>query len=115
MIDPHGREEMKRRLSHCLLALALAVSGVVSGITTGTKAQSQRARQGPQTPAPIPGPIVQPSATFPFDEFGSGVALSRNGTLAVGARSEDGGAGGANGGEIDNSVTDSGTVYLFNY
>jgi hypothetical protein len=33
----------------------------------------------------------------------------------VGARSEDGGVEGANGGEIDNSVTDSGTVYLFNY
>jgi hypothetical protein len=58
---------------------------------------------------------VKGSNTEAFDEFGSGVALSRNGTLAVGARSEDGGARGANGGEIDNSVTDSGTVYLFNY
>jgi hypothetical protein len=58
---------------------------------------------------------VKGSNTEAFDEFGSGVALSRNGTLAVGARSEDGGAGEANGGEIDNSVTDSGTVYLFNY
>jgi hypothetical protein len=58
---------------------------------------------------------VKGSNTEAFDEFGSGVALSRNGTLAVGARSEDGGVEGANGGEIDNSVTDSGTVYLFNY
>jgi hypothetical protein len=58
---------------------------------------------------------VKGSNTEAFDEFGSGVALSRNGTLAVGARSEDGGASGANGGEIDNAVTDSGTVYLFNY
>ena len=58
---------------------------------------------------------VKGSNTEAFDEFGSGVALSRNGTLAVGARSEDGGARGANGGGIDNSVTDSGAVYLFNY
>jgi hypothetical protein len=35
--------------------------------------------------------------------------------LAVGARSEDGGARGANGDENDNSVTDSGAVYLFGY
>ena len=99
MIDPHGREEMKRRLSHSLLSLALAVSGAVTGITTDTKAQSQRSRQGPQTPAPIPGPIVQPSLTFPLKQvdyikasnpseraqFGDAVALSGDGnTLAVG-------------------------------
>jgi hypothetical protein len=58
---------------------------------------------------------VKGSNTEAFDEFGSGVALSRHGTLAVGARSEDGGVRGANGGEIDNAVTDSGAVYLFNY
>jgi len=58
---------------------------------------------------------VKGSNTEAFDEFGSGVALSRNGTLSVGARSEDGGVRGANGGAIDNSVTDSGAVYLFNY
>jgi hypothetical protein len=58
---------------------------------------------------------VKGSNTEAFDEFGSGVALSRNGTLAVGARSEDGGARGANGDGIDNSVTDSGAVYLFEY
>ena len=60
-------------------------------------------------------PYVKGSNTEAFDEFGSGVALSRNGTLSVGARSEDGGVRGASGDEIDNSVTDSGTVYLFNY
>jgi hypothetical protein len=58
---------------------------------------------------------VKGSNTEAFDEFGSGVALSRNGTLAVGARAEDGGARGANGGGNDNSVTDSGAVYLFSY
>ena len=42
--------------------------------------------------------------TAAFDEFGSGVALGRRGTLAVGARGED-----------DGSVTDSGAVYLFSY
>ena len=68
---PDGREQMIKRLTHSLLALALAVSGVVSGITAEIKAQSQRARQGPQTPAPIPGPIVQPSPTFPLKQVGS--------------------------------------------
>jgi len=55
------------------------------------------------------------SNTEAFDEFGSAVALSRHGTLVVGARSEDGGSKGANGNEGDNSVTDSGAVYLFGY
>lgn len=128
MIDPHGREEMKRRLSHCLLSLALAVSGVVSGITTDTKAQSQRARQGPQTPAPIPGPIVQPSATFPLKQvgyikasnpneraqFGDAVALGGDGnTLAVGARAESSAAAGINGNQTDASAPSSGAVYVF--
>jgi trimeric autotransporter adhesin len=128
MIDPHGREEMKRGLSHCLLFLALAVSGVMSGITTDTKAQSQRARQGPQTPAPIPGPIVQPSATFPLKQvgyinasnpneraqFGDAVALSGDGnTLAVGARAESSAAAGINGNQADASAPSSGAVYVF--
>jgi hypothetical protein len=128
MSDPHGREEMKRRLSHCLLSLALAVSGVVSGITTDTKAQSQRARQGPQTPAPIPGPIVQPSATLPLKQvgyikasnpteraqFGDAVALSGDGnTLAVGARAESSAAAGINGNQTDGSAPSSGAVYVF--
>jgi trimeric autotransporter adhesin len=119
---------MKRRLSHCLLSLALAVSGVVSGITTDAKAQSQRARQGPQTPAPIPGPIVQPSATFPLKQigyikasnpnervqFGDAVALSGDGnTLAVGARAESSAAAGINGNQTDASAPRSGAVYVF--
>jgi hypothetical protein len=58
---------------------------------------------------------VKGSNTEAFDEFGSGVALSSNGTVAVGARSEDGGVRGANGDGNDNSVTDSGAVYLFTY
>ena len=58
---------------------------------------------------------VKASNAEKFDEFGSGIALSRNGTLAVGARSEDSGAKGANGDQNDNSVNDSGAVYLFSY
>ena len=58
---------------------------------------------------------VKASNTDAFDEFGSGVALSRHGVLAVGARSEDSGARGANGNQNDNSVIDSGAVYLFGY
>ena len=49
-----------------------------------------------------------------FDEFGSAIALSRDGrTMAVGARFEDGGAKGFNGRQDDNSVSDSGAVYIF--
>ena len=118
MTDPRGR----------LLSLALAVSGLVGGIATDTEAQSQRARQGPQTPAPIPGPIVQPSATFPlkqFDyikasnpseraQFGDAVALSGDGnTLAVGARAESSAAAGINGNQADASAVSSGAVYVF--
>jgi hypothetical protein len=58
---------------------------------------------------------VKGSNTEAFDEFSSGVALSRNGALAVGGRSEDGGARGANGNGNDNSVTGSGAVYLFGF
>lgn len=58
---------------------------------------------------------VKGSNTEKYDEFGSGVALSRNGTMAVGARMEDSGAKGMNGNETDNSVTDSGAVYMFSY
>ena len=58
---------------------------------------------------------VKGGNTEKFDEFGSGVALSRHGTLAVGARMEDSGSRGANANGDDNSVTDSGAVYLFSY
>src|SRR5262245_49928650 len=128
MTDPHGR----------LLCLALAVSGLVGGIATDTEAQSQRARQGPQTPAPIPGPIVQPSPTFPLKQvgyikasnpceraqLGDAVALSGDGnTLAVGARAESSAAaginppppgfGGTGGNQADASALSSGAVYVF--
>ena len=110
------------------VSFAFAVSVAVTGMTTDTRAQSQRARQGPQTPAPIPGPIVQPSSTFPLKQvgyikasnpseraqFGDAIALSGDGnTLAVGARAESSAAAGINGNQADASALSSGAVYVF--
>ena len=48
------------------------------------------------------------------DQFGSQVALSGDGnTLAVGAQFEDSAATGVNGNQSDNSMADSGAVYVF--
>ena len=49
-----------------------------------------------------------------YDLFGSGVALSGDGrTLAVGAAGEDSAATGVGGNQADNSMRDSGAVYVF--
>jgi hypothetical protein len=57
---------------------------------------------------------VKGSNTEKFDEFGSAMALSRDGrTMAVGAHFESGGAKGVNGNEADNSVPHSGAAYVF--
>jgi len=54
------------------------------------------------------------SNTEKFDEFGSAVALSRDGrTMAVGAHFESGGAKGINGNQADNSMSQAGAVYIF--
>lgn len=59
---------------------------------------------------------VKSSNDEAFDEFGSSVALSRDGrTMAVGARGEDSGAKGINGNQADNSVKEAGAVYVFSY
>jgi len=56
--------------------------------------------------------IKAPNAD-PFDQFGSGVALSADGrTLAVAANGEDGGSG-VDGDQQDNSIRDSGAVYIY--
>ena len=48
------------------------------------------------------------------DSFGANLAVSRDGnTLLVGAAMEDSRARGANGGQQDNSATESGAAYLF--
>ena len=49
-----------------------------------------------------------------FDEFGTSVAVSGNGRrLLVGARMESGGAAGINGNQSDNSLPESGAVYMW--
>ena len=59
---------------------------------------------------------VKASNSDAGDEFGSSVALSRDGrTMAVGAHNEDSAAVGINGNEGDNSAADSGAVYVFEY
>jgi hypothetical protein len=59
---------------------------------------------------------VKASNNEAFDEFGSSVALSRDGrTMAVGARGEDSSAKGINGNQTDNSVKEAGAVYVFTY
>jgi hypothetical protein len=57
---------------------------------------------------------VKGSNTEAFDEFGSSVALSRDGrTRVVGARGEDSAAKGVSGNQTDNSVDEAGAVYVF--
>jgi tartrate dehydratase beta subunit/fumarate hydratase class I family protein len=59
---------------------------------------------------------VKGSNNEAFDEFGSSVALSRDGkTMAVGARGEDSSAKGIGGSQTDNSVKEAGAVYVFTY
>jgi len=57
---------------------------------------------------------VKASNTRAGDEFGSSIALSRDGrTMLIGARGEDSGAKGVNGNQSDKSVRDAGAAYLF--
>jgi hypothetical protein len=57
---------------------------------------------------------LKASNTGANDQFGNAAALSADGnTLAVSAMFEDSGAAGINGNQADNSVQDSGAVYVF--
>lgn len=57
---------------------------------------------------------IKASNTEEDDQFGSSLTLSPNGRiLAVAANEEDGQATGINGDPTDNSLTDSGAVYVF--
>jgi trimeric autotransporter adhesin len=57
---------------------------------------------------------VKGANTEEFDEFGTSVALTRDGSvMAVGARFEDSAAAGVNGNQADNALLDSGAVYVF--
>jgi hypothetical protein len=61
-----------------------------------------------------PQAYVKASNAQGFDEFGSAVAVSRDGrTIVVGAHFEDSGTTGINGNQADNTATDAGAVYLF--
>jgi hypothetical protein len=59
---------------------------------------------------------VKASNADAYDEFGSAMALSRDGKLmAVGARGEASAARGINGNPNDNSARGAGAVYIFSY
>src|SRR6266581_5452582 len=59
---------------------------------------------------------VKASNADPYDEFGSAMALSKDGKLmAAGARGEASAAKGVNGNQTDNSAPGSGAVYIFTY
>jgi hypothetical protein len=60
--------------------------------------------------------FVKASNNEAYDEFGSALALSRDGkTLVVGARGEDSNAKGVNGNQADNSADEAGAAYVFSY
>jgi hypothetical protein len=57
---------------------------------------------------------VKASNTEEFDEFGTSIALNRDGkVMAVGARSEASAAKGVNGNQNDNSASGAGAAYVF--
>jgi len=59
---------------------------------------------------------VKGSNTEAFDEFGSAMALNRDGSvMAVGARGEDSASKGTRGDPNDNSADEAGAVYVFTY
>jgi hypothetical protein len=59
---------------------------------------------------------VKASNATAYAEFGSAMALSRDGKLlAVGARAESSGAKGINGSQNDKSTQDAGAVYIFSF
>ncbi len=63
---------------------------------------------------PMGATYIKASNTETQDLFGTGIALSADGTtLAIGAWREDSGATGIGGNQTDNSVADSGAVYVF--
>ena len=57
---------------------------------------------------------VKASNADAYDQFGGAVAMSGDGrTMVVGARGEDSAAQGVNGDQADNSLDESGAVYVF--
>jgi hypothetical protein len=63
---------------------------------------------------PLRAAYIKASNTETYDLFGWAIALSGDGnTLAVGAPQEDGGVGGINVNEADNTASAAGAVYVF--
>ena len=59
---------------------------------------------------------VKGSNTEAFDEFGSALALNRDGSImVVSARGEDSAAQGINGNQADNSANEAGAAYVFTH
>jgi len=59
---------------------------------------------------------VKSSNAEKYDEFGGSVAVSRDGrTIIASAHAEDGGSKGAGGNQADNSISESGAIYVFGY
>jgi len=57
---------------------------------------------------------VKSANAEPYDEFGGSVALSRDGkTMIASAHAEDGGTKGVGGNQADNTVAESGAIYIF--
>jgi len=57
---------------------------------------------------------VKSSNAEAYDEFGGSVAVSRDGrTIVASAHAEDGGGKGTAGNQADNSISESGAVYIF--
>jgi hypothetical protein len=111
----------------------IAISGDGNTVAVGAQNQDSAAKgingKEDDTSAPQAGAVyyftrsgttwaqqafVKSSNARAGDEFGSSIALSRDGrTMLVGARGEDSGAKGVNGNQADNSVRDAGAAYLF--
>jgi hypothetical protein len=115
------------------LGFAIAVSGDGNTIAAGAPMEASRATgidgNGNDDSAYSSGAVyvyarngtgwsqqayLKASNTGSNDQFGNAVALSADGdTLAVSAVFEDSGATGINGNQADNSVEESGAVYIF--
>ena len=116
-----------------LFGIRLALSGDGSVLAAGAPGQNGGGRGFNANPedfsAPESGAVyifrraagkwsqrayVKAPNSEPFDQFGSAIALSGNGAvLAVAANGEDGGSRGIGGDQTDNSVRDSGAVFIF--
>jgi hypothetical protein len=98
-------------------ALLIIVAGCGRFGFDATSTRSQDApsdsHDGPTADAALLHAEIVAGNADPDDLFGTGVAISRDGTtIAIGAPREDSSAIGINGNELDNSVADSGAVYV---